>query len=593
MPYFNTKKIVFYLSALTLVACTGLPKAPENPELGDYTYMKKYMTAFIKSEMKAANITGLSIAVVDDQQIIWSKGFGYADKENDIPATAQTRYRAGSVSKLFTALAAMQLSEQGKLDIDQALVNYLPEFKIKSRFVSSQDITPRTLMTHQSGLPTNYNNDRWAIQPASSSDLARQLQHEYLAYPPRTISSYSNLGFTLLGQTVAKISHQSFGNYIMQNLLSPMDMFDSDFTGHLTGKMAAVGYRAGKAITELPFGEDPAGALNSNVVDLSRFIMMVNAQGRSSNKQIIKPETLARMFVPQNEDIALDFGMRMGLAWFFNDDYLGSDEIVVGHDGGTIAHSALLKVSPTAKLGIVLLSNSSEASGRLDAIGKKAMRLAYTAKTGVIPITRPITPKMAVLGPKDITGHYATSMLGLVTIVNQSGKLKARTMGHTFDLKLKKDGYYYMAYHLLGFIPVPLHGLEEIGLQPVRVNGRQLLAGKIDARIILVGEKIEAFEVPQSWRARMGHYEVIVGAELPQALGLSTSLELKMRDGFLVSVSSEYGDQMARPLRAMNETEAIVMGLGTGLGQTIYVDEIDGNEVLKSSGTILKRATRK
>ena len=103
--------------------------------------------------MKKNSVTGLSIALVDDQRIVWAEGFGYADQEKKIPATADTLYRVGSISKLFTDTAAMQLVEQGKLDIDQPLKKYIPNFSIKSRYPDTAEITPRQLMTHHSGLP--------------------------------------------------------------------------------------------------------------------------------------------------------------------------------------------------------------------------------------------------------------------------------------------------------------------------------------------------------------------------------------------------------------------------------------------------------
>ena len=106
--------------------------------------------------MKANRIIGLSIALVDDQSVVWEQGFGFADKEKKLPATPETIYRLGSISKLFTATAAMQLADQGKLDIDKPVEVYLPEFSIKSRFTDAHAITPRNIMTHHSGLPRDY-----------------------------------------------------------------------------------------------------------------------------------------------------------------------------------------------------------------------------------------------------------------------------------------------------------------------------------------------------------------------------------------------------------------------------------------------------
>lgn len=584
----SRKLMASCLTALALMSCDRPPKAPENLDIGDYSHVKNYMHWLIKKEMKEKNIVGLSIALIDDQDIVWSQGFGYADKENKIQATPQTRYRAGSVSKLFTALAAMQLEEQGKLDIDKPLVNYLPEFKIKSRFGSIDNITPRTLMTHHSGLPSNYSADNWARAPVRIDNIASKLKNDYVTYPVNTVFSYSNLGITLLGQLVENRSRQSFETYVNDNLLTPMRMRNSDFTGHLTGRLAAVGYRKGKPVTELPLGIDPAGGLNTDVTDLSRLVMMVNAGGKLDGKQIVQPQTLTRMFAPQNEAVALDMGMRIGLAWFFSDDYLDRDENVVGHDGGTMAHTALLRISLKSKLGIVLLSNSSEAStGFIDAIAKKLLRMAYDVKTGK---TRQDSETNYVIAeenqPKLIEGFYATSYMGLFRLYRKAGKYKVKTMGYDFDLQLGEDNQYYMKYKLFGLFPLSLDGLEAMGLRTKVVNGHQLLVSNVEGMNTLIGTRVEPVPIPPKWRTRLGRYDALNNIDFIKAMGMSTSAELRLKDGFLVVTAQSFdGEVIELPLKPVNDDEAILMGLGRGLGETIYVRKIDGQEVLVQTGS--------
>src|SRR5512139_4031498 len=126
--------------ALLLAACSTTPTAPLKPaevSRGDYRYAQEYLRWLIEKEMDANDVTGLSIALVDDQRVVWSTGFGHANEEKGVAATGQTQYRMGSIAKVFTASAAMQLAEQGKLEIDAPLVNALPGFSIKSRFGDS------------------------------------------------------------------------------------------------------------------------------------------------------------------------------------------------------------------------------------------------------------------------------------------------------------------------------------------------------------------------------------------------------------------------------------------------------------------------
>ena len=153
---------------VVLTACSTPPQKPASVARGDYTYTRQYITWLIEQGMADADVTGLSIALVDDQQVVWAQGFGYADKQANIKATPDTVYHLGSIAKVFTATAAMQLAEQGKLNIDQPLQQILPEFSIKSRFGGVDKITPRNIMTHHSGLPGNWVRGMSERHPARS-----------------------------------------------------------------------------------------------------------------------------------------------------------------------------------------------------------------------------------------------------------------------------------------------------------------------------------------------------------------------------------------------------------------------------------------
>ena len=124
------------LLLFVLAGCAAMPPKPETMARNDYTYTREYISWLVRKEMKKNDVTGLSVALVDDQRVVWAEGFGFADLANQRPATPETIYRVGSISKLFTATAAMQLVEQGKLDIDQPLQRYLQEFSARSRFGS-------------------------------------------------------------------------------------------------------------------------------------------------------------------------------------------------------------------------------------------------------------------------------------------------------------------------------------------------------------------------------------------------------------------------------------------------------------------------
>jgi len=173
--------LVFCLAPVLTPGCSGGT---------DYSATVEQITELIEQRMQENEVTGLSIALVDGQDVVWTRGFGYADKENGIEATAETIYEIGSVSKLITATAVMHAQDNGLLDIDSPLVEYLPEFSILPPlgFEPQMDnpITVRTMLTHHSGIPGNFLNGDLTIEPRTDYDalLLNYLHGDYACYPP-------------------------------------------------------------------------------------------------------------------------------------------------------------------------------------------------------------------------------------------------------------------------------------------------------------------------------------------------------------------------------------------------------------------------
>jgi CubicO group peptidase (beta-lactamase class C family) len=584
MPYPPLKKITLFIAVLSLISCAAMPpKAPQFQAKGDYSYVKEYMTWFVQKEMKDNDIVGLSIALVDDQKIVWQQGFGYADRVNKIEATPETLYRAGSISKVFNGMAVMKLVEAGKMDIDSPLVTYLPEFKIKSRFGNTDGITPRTIMTHHSGLPSDWIDGMWAKKPRPFTQLVHEINDEYVAYPPNTVMSYSNLGMTLLGNAVQNVSGQAYAQFLDQHLLIPMGMTNSRFETGITGSRAAKSYNEGEEVIEYPLGDIPAGGLNTTAVDLARLAMLVNNQGKLDERQILSPETLDAMFTVQNNDIALDLGNPMGLAWFIDDKVLENKEVVYEHGGAVIAHRAEFMVAPKSKLGVVVLANTGSADTSKIAI--KLLQTAWEAKNGEkLPEVKTSTNK-----PSYFQGTYAT-LIGKVDVTPKStNRYKVRSSLGNFNLNLEKDNQYRLSYRILGFIPIDLEELGEVGLTTDKISGHHVIVAGFERYCFLAGVKVEPHPIHDAWKNRLGQYKPLNPPE-PESFQIK-DIELRIEDDYLVVVDTYSGDDFAQILRTVNAQEAVKEGFGRGLGETIRIikDDKDG-EILTFSGLRFKRS---
>jgi CubicO group peptidase (beta-lactamase class C family) len=587
------------LLAVCIAGCSSAPTRPETVSRGDYGKVAEYVSALIRHEMKKRDVTGLSIALVDDQRVVWAEGFGYADKAENVPASAETIYRAGSISKIFTATAAMQLAERGGLDIDRSLGDYLPGFSIRTRFTDSAPITPRSIMTHHSGLPSDHLKGMWTRDPEPFTRVADRLKDEYAANPPGTVFSYSNPGVTLLGDAIGKVAGRDFISQVRDEILLPLGMSRSSFSTSVDRTHdAAKGYRKGKEAEDPPLRDVPAGGMNTSVLDLSRFVRMVFAGGKAGDRQIVKPETLAEMLRPQNTDVSLDLDFRVGLGWMLGG--LGDIDIrnggpVAHHAGATLLFHGQMIVLPERKLGVVVLANSDTAARVVGKVAAEALTLALEAKTGERQPDREnpgeeegsLTPDAA----KRYEGWYATPV-GAVNVRNTPGGLRADVMDRTLRLIPRADGSLGLQFRLLGLFTLRIEELDGVGISRVDVAGREILAARMNGREFPIGERMRPMPVPSQWLGRKGEYEI---ANPDEDAILPEKVTLRAAGGFLFvdySIPLLFPGTASFAIAPVSDTEAVIRGFGRGMGETIRAVTVNGEEMLSYSGYLLREKRR-
>jgi CubicO group peptidase (beta-lactamase class C family) len=591
--------LVIITSLFVCMGCAAAPKKPLSIQMGDYEHTKKYMSWLIQQETKKHHVQGLSIAMVDDQQIIWAQGFGYADVNRKIPATPETVYPAGSIGKLFTIIAALQLAEQGKIELDQPLQTYLPEFSIKTRFPKAGPITPRNIMTHHSGLPSDWLKGMMSRNPILFTDLVKGIKDEYAAYPPNFVFSYSNLALRLLGCMVERVSGQAFVSYMDESVLQPMGMTHASFA--LTPDLRPLlskGYKDGKEtrddlLRDLP---SPEGPLYASATDLSRFIQMVFAHGTVGDQIILKPETLAEIFRSQNSHVPLDLDFRIGLGWFLNDPDIQNAGRVASHGGALSLFYSKLILLPEHKLGVVVLANSSAALDVVNKVAEEALKLALEAKTGITqprmekPLREPILPwSQRVL--KDYEGQYATGFR-VYTVSTRGEGLHTRLMGKPVQLVPHGIGLFSVQYRLFGIFPIHVKQLDGLTFSLTRIAGRDVLVLHDNGKKYLLGERIEPSPIPDAWLKRLGDYELVnPGDYFP----MIEKAQLKYEDHLLTldvttPMLSNVGIERLRfAVGPVSNTEAVILGLGRNMGETIEAVTETGEVRLRYSGCEFRR----
>jgi CubicO group peptidase (beta-lactamase class C family) len=583
---------------LLLIGCLASPN-PARPRVlapGDYTPLRRYLTAFIQREMRRSDIVGLSIAVVDDQETVWSQGFGYADRENGRRATADTVYRVGSISKLFTATAVMQLAERGRLDIDQPLQGVLPEFSVRSRFPDAPPITVRSLLTHHSGLPSNLLKGELIEYPPPPDAVHRYrglpagLRDTWLIHPPQRVWAYSNLGYALLGSVVERASGRDFIRYIEEEILSPLGMSRSSFV-EKTGRrnQPARPYVRGRAVEPYGIRDLPAGSMLSSANDLARFMKAIAAGGTAGSARILETGTLRLMLTPQNENVALDVDFRIGLGWWLINPLDLPGIRMASHGGDIPPFHSLLVTLPDQKLGVAVLTNSEEGAAAIFRIATEAVLLAVDIKQGIRPDREAnpvIRPDREML--RAHTGLYASPM-GLIRVDLRRGRLAATVFDRRFFLDPRQDGSFSLDHPLLGVrsrlfshLLQRIQALESTTITSHEIDGSRLVALRPGGVFMGIAERIEPVPVPPAWRERVGRYRILNPD--PRSVVETLRLEYERKTDLLLMEIEVFDQRMSFPLHPLSDRLAVIDGEGRNLGETVEIVLDGGEERLVYSG---------
>jgi CubicO group peptidase (beta-lactamase class C family) len=321
---------------------------------------------WLEAQQAYDRLPGISVGIVKDQQLIWSKGYGFADIKEKAPATPSTLYSICSITKLFTSIAIMQLYEQGKLRLDDSVSAILPDFAIRQQFKDSAPITIRSLLTHSSGLPREVDFPYWTGPDYSfptKKQMAARLDDQKTLYPASTYFQYSNLGMTILGQIVEKLSEKPYDDYVEENILKPLHLSHTVCSpSESASSRLATGYSSIKrdgTRDAIPLFETralkPAAGFFSTVEDLATFAAWQFRLLQSGGKEILQASTLKEMQRVQWVDP--DWKVHWGLGFVV---FQNGGSTLVGHAGSCPGYRTVLLMDMKQKLGIIFMINSMD-----------------------------------------------------------------------------------------------------------------------------------------------------------------------------------------------------------------------------------------
>ncbi len=480
------------LAGVLLLVHAARLNAADTPAAAPYQAAIGRLDSWIDAIQKEQSPASIMIALVDDRRVVWARGFGLADADRKIAATADSLARVGSVSKLFTDIALMRLVEEGKIDLNAEVRTILRDFQPRNPF--DKPITPKQLLAHRSGLvrepPVGHYFD--STKPTIAETVA-SLNRTTLVDEPGTRVKYSNAGITVVGRVIEFATGEPFAKGVDDLVLKPLGMTRSSFApGAALRSEIAKGimwtYEGREfAAPVFPLGIAPAGELYSTAADLGKFLSALFARGEGERGRILKAETLERMWEPAFVDLSGAKTAVFGLGFALGEL---DGKRKVGHSGAVYGYATQVSALPDEKLGAVVIVTRDCANAIASRIADACLRslIAVREKKSLPELTLPHAPGRD--RAKAIEGRYAAG-------------------DRVIDLKASGD-------RLFAF---PLRGGTRLEL---RVNGNELIVSDPIAsgpsvvvrenHVFYEGERLEKLEpgkpasCPEGWKGLIGEY---------------------------------------------------------------------------------------
>ena len=379
----TTRVLVVAWTAAFVAGYAGAASAQRIADDPDVLGAQRLFTAWLEGQMIERALPGIAVGVVADQELVWAKGFGFADTASKMPMTPQTRFRMASHSKLFTATAVMQLREDGKIRLDDPVSKHLPWFTVKAAEADAPPITVEELLTHSSGLPREA-GAHWTTFDFPSSDELRTLIPERQApFAPEVRWKYSNLAYAVAGMIVEQASGVGWAEYLQRNIFDPLGMSASSVDKNVDGLAVGYGRRrpdGSRAVN--PFidarGLAAATGLTSTVDDMARFVSAQFRKGRRGGAQILSAGSLREM----HRIRVLESNWTQGNAIGFAVRKAG-DKVYVSHGGSYPGYQTNTMLWLDGKVGVIVLANADD--GNPGAIATELMNTVGQAVAKAMP----------------------------------------------------------------------------------------------------------------------------------------------------------------------------------------------------------------
>ena len=389
--------ITFFLTTLVYSQKVKLIEANHNVEI-----TKDSLDSFIEKKMIKSGMVGLAAAIIVNKKVVWIKGYGYADKENNISFAPTTIMNIGSISKTITGASMMKAIEEKRIDLDEDINKYLP-FKVVNPYFPDDKITLRNLATHTSGIvdqyplySTTYNNT--GDSPESLGEFLKNyfepngkyyLKNNFFNHKPGSYREYSNIASGLAGYIIENVTGQKLNTYSKQNIFNPLNMKDtgwllSDINVANHSKLYEKQGTTTKTIPMYGLTTYPDGGVRTSVKDLSKFFICLLNNGEYKGKKILEKKSVDEMLkfqftaINKPENVNIE-ELNSGLFWATKNNIT-----LIGHGGTDQGVKTVMLSNLSKEIGIIVFTNTclnEEGTIIFGDIFKELFKYAQTVKT--------------------------------------------------------------------------------------------------------------------------------------------------------------------------------------------------------------------
>ncbi len=553
----------------------------------DITGFQQTMEEFIPKKMKKHHVTGASVTIIVDNEVVINKGFGYSNLHNKTFANENTKYPIGSVSKVVTATAVLKLYSEGIINIDKPYVHYVPDFEMRKHFPGPIEFTVRHLLSHFAGIPRLKAKGFLRKEYAPLNRLLENSKEEYLIAPAGKVYQYSDWGTDLLALLVERVTKTKYEEYVFKNIFTPLEMNRSGF-----GPVMTKGYVNDKETKTYEYSYPGSDGVFSTAGDLAKLSTLYFTEKGSYSNDFLKPSVVKEVFTQPSQDAPLAYDEEIGLIWdvrplrgFHRVKKAGIHEPFYTY----------VFFVPEYASTVVVCSNSNSSSDLHWDIWSKTFELVkkrFGLKGGQSPIKKVRKSKKVILTDdqmQTLEGTYSTDL----------GILNMKRRGSKFDIVLGaenrkgvatafSENLLKLSVKMMG-IKIPAIDMFWDTYKDEIVVGEQYKSGNRS----IGGSKIKEGEIPITWKEAVGSYQVINYSEKEYKTIEKVELFINSFGVLELRVDVNYPDkvQFQLGLSPISDTLAIIPGYNFEFfgGETIELLGAGPNSVLKLSGYHLKK----